>query len=76
MSMIIHHKLVLFEPTSVPKSLKLFEYVETVQSKSIKYISPNQFELEAMYEKIQANDKLRLSHYKASQNTLKSRFHK
>ncbi|KAG1149474.1 hypothetical protein G6F37_008457 [Rhizopus arrhizus] len=44
-----------FEPTSVPKSLKLFKHFETTQSKSIKYISPNQFELEALCERIHSD---------------------
>lgn len=48
----------LFEPTSVPKSLKLFEYAETVQAKSIQYASPNQFELEAMCETIRSRPDL------------------
>ncbi|KAI9486582.1 MAG: Ribokinase-like protein [Benjaminiella poitrasii] len=45
----------LFEPTSVPKSLKLFEFTETTQAQSIQYASPNQFELEAMCDTIQSN---------------------
>lgn len=46
---------VFFEPTSVPKSLKLFKHFETTQPKSIKYISPNQFELEALCERIHSD---------------------
>ncbi|KAI7907085.1 Ribokinase-like protein [Cokeromyces recurvatus] len=43
-----------FEPTSVPKSLKLFEFIETTQTQSIQYTSPNQYELEAMCDTIQS----------------------
>ncbi|KAF7728144.1 hypothetical protein EC973_006659 [Apophysomyces ossiformis] len=39
-----------FEPTSVPKSLKLFDHPATVSSGAVRYISPNQFELEVMSE--------------------------
>ncbi|KAI8988777.1 hypothetical protein BDB01DRAFT_568025 [Pilobolus umbonatus] len=46
---------VLFEPTSIPKSLKIFDYPETVQQQRIQYVTPNQFELEAMYDCIQAH---------------------
>ncbi|KAI7851841.1 Ribokinase-like protein [Circinella umbellata] len=42
---------VFFEPTSVPKSLKIFEQPFTgITSGAIKFISPNQYELEAMSE--------------------------
>ncbi|KAI8391071.1 Ribokinase-like protein [Radiomyces spectabilis] len=37
-----------FEPTSVPKSLKLFEDPEIILSGSVRFTSPNQYELEAM----------------------------
>lgn len=42
----------LFEPTSVPKSLKLFKHVNIVNAQSIQYTSPNQYELEAMCDTI------------------------
>lgn len=48
-------KIVLFEPTSVPKSLKLFEFAETTKAQAVKYTSPNQFELEAMCDTIESN---------------------
>ncbi|KAG2219736.1 hypothetical protein INT45_007775, partial [Circinella minor] len=42
---------VFFEPTSVPKSLKIFEQPSTaITSGAIKFVSPNQYELEAMSE--------------------------
>ncbi|KAI9484635.1 Ribokinase-like protein [Zychaea mexicana] len=42
---------VFFEPTSVPKSLKIFEQNGSVLSSgAIKFVSPNHFELEAMSE--------------------------
>ncbi|KAI9264049.1 Ribokinase-like protein [Phascolomyces articulosus] len=44
---------VFFEPTSVPKSLKIFER-DIITSGAIKFISPNQFELEAMSETARA----------------------
>ncbi|RUP43731.1 hypothetical protein BC936DRAFT_136804 [Jimgerdemannia flammicorona] len=37
-----------FEPTSVPKSLKLFMYSEVILAGSVRYASPNEYELEAM----------------------------
>ncbi|KAG0168098.1 hypothetical protein DFQ30_005209 [Apophysomyces sp. BC1015] len=39
-----------FEPTSVPKSLRIFDHPETILSRSVHFISPNQFELEALSE--------------------------
>ncbi|CAO0802352.1 unnamed protein product [Mucor circinelloides] len=45
----------LFEPTSVPKSLKLFQHTETIMAQAVKYTSPNQFELEAMCDTIRSN---------------------
>ncbi|KAI9247829.1 Ribokinase-like protein [Sporodiniella umbellata] len=42
---------VFFEPTSVPKSLKIFEQENT----TVDYISPNQFELEALCERIHSD---------------------
>ncbi|CAO3614001.1 unnamed protein product [Mucor fragilis] len=45
----------LFEPTSVPKSLKLFQHAETITAQAVKYTSPNQFELEAMCDTIRSN---------------------
>ncbi|OAC97857.1 hypothetical protein MUCCIDRAFT_168016 [Mucor lusitanicus CBS 277.49] len=45
----------LFEPTSVPKSLKLFQHAETMMAQAVKYTSPNQFELEAMCDTIRSN---------------------
>ncbi|GAN06309.1 conserved hypothetical protein [Mucor ambiguus] len=45
----------LFEPTSVPKSLKLFQHTETIMAQAVKYTSPNQFELEAMCDAIRSN---------------------
>jgi hypothetical protein len=39
-----------FEPTSIPKSLKIFHDPATVLAGSIKSISPNQHELVAMSE--------------------------
>ncbi|CEG85039.1 hypothetical protein RMATCC62417_18772 [Rhizopus microsporus] len=47
-----------FEPTSVPKSLKLFNHHETLQVRSIRYISPNQFELDAMSQEIESTPEL------------------
>ncbi|ORE22282.1 Ribokinase-like protein [Rhizopus microsporus] len=47
-----------FEPTSVPKALKLFNHHETLQLRSIRYISPNQFELDAMSQKIESTPEL------------------
>lgn len=41
-------KKAFFEPTSVPKSLKLFEHPDTVFAGSVRYASPNEYELEAM----------------------------
>lgn len=37
-----------FEPTSVPKSVRLFDFPETVLSGAIRYASPNALELVAM----------------------------
>jgi len=37
-----------FEPTSVLKSLKLFEHPNTIFAGSVRYASPNEYELEAM----------------------------
>ncbi|KAK4520028.1 uncharacterized protein ATC70_008156 [Mucor velutinosus] len=45
----------LFEPTSVSKSLKLFQHAETTMAQAVKYASPNQFELEAMCNTIRSN---------------------
>ncbi|KAI9307322.1 Ribokinase-like protein [Cunninghamella echinulata] len=42
-----------FEPTSIPKSLRIFESKDTILSGSIKYTSPNQYELEAMVDTLQ-----------------------
>ncbi|KAG2213520.1 hypothetical protein INT47_009194 [Mucor saturninus] len=50
----------LFEPTSVPKSLKLFQHAETIQAQSVQYTSPNQFELEAMCDTIHSHPILSL----------------
>lgn len=47
--------IALFEPTSVPKSLKLFQHAETITAQAVKYTSPNQFELEAMCDTIRSN---------------------
>ncbi|KAI8883667.1 Ribokinase-like protein [Backusella circina FSU 941] len=44
-----------FEPTSVPKSLRLFDHAETLLSQSIKFTSPNQYELEAMCHTIRSH---------------------
>ncbi|CAO3645341.1 unnamed protein product [Cunninghamella blakesleeana] len=41
-----------FEPTSIPKSLRIFESKEIILTKSINYTSPNQYELEAMVDKL------------------------
>ncbi|KAL0094196.1 Ribokinase-like protein [Phycomyces blakesleeanus] len=41
---------VFFEPTSVPKSLKVFEHEDVLSSGVVNYVSPNQYELEAMVE--------------------------
>ncbi|GAA5810386.1 hypothetical protein MFLAVUS_003807 [Mucor flavus] len=49
-----------FEPTSVPKSLKLFQQASTIQAQSIQYTSPNQFELEAMCDTIRSDPILSL----------------
>lgn len=51
-------KKAFFEPTSVPKSLKLFNHHETLQVRSIRYISPNQFELDAMSQEIESTPEL------------------
>lgn len=40
---------VLFEPTSVPKSLKIF-FGSTLATRAIRFTTPNQYELEAMSE--------------------------
>lgn len=56
----------------MPKSLKLFDHVETIQAESIKYISPNQFELEAMYDTIQTNSRLKSTPLKENQYTVTS----
>ncbi|CAO3623225.1 unnamed protein product [Cunninghamella echinulata] len=42
-----------FEPTSIPKSLRIFESKDIILSGSIKYTSPNQYELEAMVDTLQ-----------------------
>ncbi|KAI8096817.1 Ribokinase-like protein [Halteromyces radiatus] len=39
-----------FEPTSIPKSLKIFDSSKTLLSGAIQYTSPNQFELEGMVD--------------------------
>jgi pyridoxal/pyridoxine/pyridoxamine kinase len=59
----------------VPKSLKLFEYAEILQTRFIQYASPNQFELEAMCETIRSRPDLQARSvvFNAS-NQLKSRF--
>ncbi|OAD73849.1 hypothetical protein PHYBLDRAFT_168277 [Phycomyces blakesleeanus NRRL 1555(-)] len=41
---------IFFEPTSVPKSLKVFEHEDVLSSGVVNYVSPNQYELEAMVE--------------------------
>ncbi|KAI9020092.1 Ribokinase-like protein [Phycomyces nitens] len=38
-----------FEPTSVPKALKVFEH-QIISSGAVHYVSPNQYELEAMVD--------------------------
>ncbi|CAO3665767.1 unnamed protein product [Rhizopus stolonifer] len=45
---------VFFEPTSVPKSLKILE-----QNIAVDYISPNQFELEALCDRIHSDSELK-----------------
>ncbi|OBZ88768.1 hypothetical protein A0J61_03189 [Choanephora cucurbitarum] len=50
----------LFEPTSVPKSLKLFQRAKTMQARSIQYTTPNQFELEAMCDQIRSDPSLKV----------------
>ncbi|KAK9761409.1 hypothetical protein K7432_013716 [Basidiobolus ranarum] len=42
----------LFEPTSVPKSLKLLINPRTLECRSVKYITPNNYELQAMSSKL------------------------
>ncbi|ORE07589.1 Ribokinase-like protein [Rhizopus microsporus var. microsporus] len=54
----IYLKKAFFEPTSVPKSLKLFNHHETLQVRSIRYISPNQFELDAMSQEVESTPEL------------------
>ncbi|KAI7874978.1 Ribokinase-like protein [Lichtheimia hyalospora FSU 10163] len=44
---------VLFEPTSVPKSLKIFSG-STIATRAIRFTTPNQYELEAMSETAKA----------------------
>ncbi|KAI7869978.1 Ribokinase-like protein [Spinellus fusiger] len=41
---------VFFEPTSVPKSVRLLENPETLACGAVQFISPNQYELEAMVD--------------------------
>ncbi|KAI8367734.1 Ribokinase-like protein [Blakeslea trispora] len=50
----------LFEPTSVPKSLKLFQRSKTMQARSVQYTTPNQFELEAMCDQIRSDPSLKV----------------
>lgn len=52
--------IALFEPTSVPKSLKLFDHVDILGAQSIQYTSPNQYELEAMCDTILSHPVLSL----------------
>ncbi|KAG9302302.1 hypothetical protein G9A89_008793 [Geosiphon pyriformis] len=48
-----------FEPTSIPKSLKLFTegdslFTSLLASQTLRYISPNQYELSAMYKEAES----------------------
>ncbi|KAI8098074.1 Ribokinase-like protein [Gilbertella persicaria] len=50
----------LFEPTSVPKSLKLFQRNKAMQARSVQYTTPNQFEIEAMCDQIRSDPALQV----------------
>jgi pyridoxal/pyridoxine/pyridoxamine kinase len=38
----------MFEPTSIPKSLKILDDPRILHTKGIKYITPNHYELKAL----------------------------